>query len=1134
MSPAAGSRRDPRRRRRPRRRRDAPRPQPLRRGRRRHRQDHRRSCAGSCGSSPPGTCPTRRVSSPSPSPRPPPPSCATASAPSSSGPPAIADRPAVEQRALPRRRPSHRRRRHHHAARLRPAHPRRAPAGGRPAAGLRGRRGDPRRARLRRALAGVRRRPLRRPRARRPTCAAARHARPADGPPARGGPPLRRPVGPGWRPRPSSIRVRRPASTRRRCSPRCARPSTASAPRRGSGDKLADVVEDDVEPALDGYRGGAGHRRPPRAAPHARPGPPPDAGGPRAQGGVGRRQARGARATSRRRPSPRDAQLDALRRHLLGRFLPLVADFTLRWAQERRRRRSRCTSTTCSCWPARCCGSPTARCGDCWPSATASCSSTSSRTPTRSRSSSSSPSPPPTRRGRCRPAGRTSSSAHGRVLVVGDPKQSIYGFRGADITLWNQARARFGDDVVTLSQNFRSVAADPRLGQPGVRRADRRGRRRPPSRRTPPSLPHATTPPTTCPVVAAFGGPAVEGKRAAEIRLDEVSRRRRCRRRAARGAGASATPTSRLLLPTRTPLGPIERALDDADIPYRVESRSLVWEHRRRPRAARRPHRHRGPRRRGRRRRRPALARLRLPRRRARRLPATPAAVGTRPPSPRHRSSCPPTTRSSPAWPGSSDVAPPALVGAGRTSSSPLSCASARLVELTLRPAPSSRPLAPAAVRRRPGPGLRRGRGPVAGRVPRVGGAADRRGRHGGRDRRARARRRRRAHPHGPRLQGPRVPGRACSPGSPPAGGRTGTEGAVTATGPRCGCRSRTGRRSPSPPLVSRPWPARRKQADEDEAMRLLYVAATRARDHLLVSVHHKPSGGGNRTHAQQLYELCEPFGVPRRDRVVGSVQQTCRSCSLRWQRRHRRRLARAAGRARSPPSTRCCNGPGGSSGDVPDVDRLPRRRPGRRARRRQHAAGARARRWRRRRAGRRWGPAPGQRRRGAAPCTACSRSSPLDGVGPIDAVPWSHRSATRMAEAEGADVADVESRACVGAAQRRPRRAPCRAAGCGARCRSRRPSATGSSRASSTCSTRRADGDARRRRLEDRPGPHTGRGRRRPSTATAARAPATRSPSQTATGRAVAEVRFVFCRADGAPADRARHRRTSPTPSRR
>src|SRR5690606_15403434 len=32
-----------------------------------------------------------------------------------------------------------------------------------------------------------------------------------------------------------------------------------------------------------------------------------------------------------------------------------------------------------------------------------------------------------------------------------------------------------------------------------------------------------------------------------------------------------------VLVPTRSPVGQLERALDAADIPYRIESRSLVW-----------------------------------------------------------------------------------------------------------------------------------------------------------------------------------------------------------------------------------------------------------------------------------------------------------------------------------------------------------------------------------------------------------------------------------------------------------------------------------------------------------------------------------------------------------------------------
>ena len=105
---------------------------------------------------------------------------------------------------------------------------------------------------------------------------------------------------------------------------------------------------------------------------------------------------------------------------------------------------------------------------------TSGCCSTSSRTPTRSRSRS--PCASPAVRRPTPERWEDVDVPPGSLFVVGDPKQSIYRFRRADIGMYLRAQEVLGghghpDDQLPHRR------ADPRLGQRGVRAAHRRGPR---------------------------------------------------------------------------------------------------------------------------------------------------------------------------------------------------------------------------------------------------------------------------------------------------------------------------------------------------------------------------------------------------------------------------------------------------------------------------------------------------------------------------------------------------------------------------------------------------------------------------------------------------------------------------------
>ena len=127
-------------------------------------------------------------------------------------------------------------------------------------------------------------------------------------------------------------------------------------------------------------------------------------------------------------------------------------------------------------------------------SGTSASSSTSSRTPIRSRSRSRRcsrrPTTPPTAT-----TGGMPRSTPGRLFFVGDPKQSIYRFRRADISTFLAAATTSRDEPLRLTSQLPLDRAGARVDQPRVRPADPARRRlaarvlraRAPARRVPPA-----------------------------------------------------------------------------------------------------------------------------------------------------------------------------------------------------------------------------------------------------------------------------------------------------------------------------------------------------------------------------------------------------------------------------------------------------------------------------------------------------------------------------------------------------------------------------------------------------------------------------------------------------------------------
>jgi ATP-dependent helicase/nuclease subunit A len=174
--------------------------------------------------------------------------------------------------------------------------------------------------------------------------------------------------------------------------------------------------------------------------------------------------------------------------------------------------------------------------------------------------------------------------APGALVVVGDPKQSIYRFRRADLAVYHAAQHELGLEPQSLVQNFRSVPEvlafvnhmfDELLEEEAGVQA---GHVHLEAARDPLDAPRS---------VVVFGDADDTGS-ISRIREHEAAEVAALVRRIKREGWPVADPDTgvihaaryqdiALLIPSRTVLPDLEDALERADVPVRVESQSLVF-----------------------------------------------------------------------------------------------------------------------------------------------------------------------------------------------------------------------------------------------------------------------------------------------------------------------------------------------------------------------------------------------------------------------------------------------------------------------------------------------------------------------------------------------------------------------------
>ena len=174
--------------------------------------------------------------------------------------------------------------------------------------------------------------------------------------------------------------------------------------------------------------------------------------------------------------------------------------------------------------------------------------------------------------------------APGRLFFVGDPKQSIYRFRRADIDLYGRVRDGLDGRLTPLVANFRSTSAViATVNETFGPWFEAQGDGQAPWRDLVAGREEARTSGT----VAVLGGvqegvPAQEAREVAAAEVVACARLALDRRWPVLDTRHRTWRPARpdditVLLPTRTALPALERAFEDAGLPYRVEARSLVW-----------------------------------------------------------------------------------------------------------------------------------------------------------------------------------------------------------------------------------------------------------------------------------------------------------------------------------------------------------------------------------------------------------------------------------------------------------------------------------------------------------------------------------------------------------------------------